>query len=46
MLEQVHTIFSDPFEFISRLQIVDKTGRVVPLTLNAEQIEIINVLLR
>ena len=36
------TIFSDPFQFISRLMIVDKTGKVVPLTLNAEQIDIIN----
>ena len=38
------TVFSDPFEFISRLNIVDKNGRVVPLRLNAEQIDIINAL--
>jgi len=42
MIEQVNTIFSNPFEFISRLNIVDKRGKVVPLRLNAEQIEIIN----
>ena len=42
MLDQVHNIFQDPFEFISRLQIVNKHGQVVQLRLNAEQIDIIN----
>ena len=41
---QIARVFSDPFEFIQRLQIVNKAGRVVPLELNAEQIEIINAL--
>jgi len=42
--EQLRTVFSDPFEFISRLKIVDKNGKVVPLRLNSEQIDIINAL--
>ena len=41
---QIARVFSNPFEFIQRLKIVDKSGRVVPLVLNAEQIEIINAL--
>ena len=41
---QIARVFSDPFQFIQRLKIVDKSGRVVPLELNAEQIEIINAL--
>ena len=41
---QIARVFNDPFEFIQRLKIVDKSGRVVPLRLNAEQIEIINAL--
>ena len=41
---QIARVFSDPFQFIQRLQIVNKAGRVVPLELNAEQIEIINAL--
>ena len=41
-MSSLASIFSDPFQFISRLMIVDKTGKVVPLSLNAEQIEIIN----
>ncbi len=41
---QIARVFSDPFEFIQRLNIVDKSGKVVPLRLNAEQIEIINAL--
>ena len=41
---QIARVFSDPFQFIQRLKIVDKSGRVVPLVLNAEQIEIINAL--
>ena len=43
-LTQVQSIFTDPFQFISRLNIVDKTGKVVKLVLNAEQIDIINAL--
>ena len=47
-MDAVHTelarVFSDPFEFIQRLRIVNKSGKVVPLTLNAEQVEIINAL--
>ncbi len=42
--KQLYTVFQDPFEFISRLNIVSKEGRVVPLRLNAEQIDIINAL--
>ena len=41
---QIARVFNDPFEFIQRLNIVDKSGKVVPLRLNAEQIEIINAL--
>ena len=41
---QIARVFSDPFEFIQRLKIVDKSGKVVPLRLNTEQIEIINAL--
>ena len=44
MHTELARVFSNPFEFIQRLRIVNKSGRVVPLTLNAEQVEIINAL--
>ncbi len=37
-------IISDPIEFISRLKIVDKSGKLIRLKPNAEQIEIIKAL--
>ena len=37
-------IISDPIEFISRLKIVDKNGKLIRLKPNAEQIEIIKAL--
>jgi len=40
----IQDVFADPFEFITRLKIVDKYGKIVPLRLNAEQIDIINAL--
>ena len=40
----IQEVFADPFQFISRLRIVNKYGKIVPLRLNAEQIDIINAL--
>jgi hypothetical protein len=42
--EVVKRISADPFSFISRLKIVDKRGKIVPLTLNGEQKKIIETL--
>ena len=39
-------IISDPIEFISRLKIVDKNGKLIHLRPNAEQIQIIKALVK
>ena len=43
-LSQYNKILQDPVEFISRLKIVDKKGKLIPLKPNAEQIKIIGAL--